>query len=240
MVPPRGLDPWLLTAAPFGAGSISRHRASQGLAPLAIDCRPVRGWLDLSSSRLPGVCTPGYRLPPRSGLCGQTKTRPLNPGGALVHSQGCKPLEIADGSASVDVNPGGVTEARPQPSALPTVALSELVPYLVIVPPRGLHPWLLTAAPIRAGCISRHRACQGFAPLAMDFRPDRGWLDLSSSCLPGVCTPGYGLPPRSGLVGSLVNVPPRGLHPWLLTAAPFGVLRTNRYRVHEPQRGASP
>src|SRR5579864_3691861 len=88
-------------------------------------------------------------------------------------------------------HPGGVTEERPQPSALPAVALSELVPSLAIVPPRGLHPWLLTAAPIGAGCISRQRSSQGFAPLAMDCRPDRGWLDLSSTCLPGVCTPGY-------------------------------------------------
>src|SRR5579864_2691858 len=164
----------------------------------------------------------------------------LNPAGAPVLSQGCEPLEFGAGSGSVDVNPGGVTEAPPQPSALPAVALSELVPSLAIVPPRGLHPWLLTAAPIGAGCISRHRAFQGFAPLAMDFRPDRGWLDLSPSRPSGVCTPGYGLLPRSGLVGSLAIAPLRGLHPWLPTAAPFGALRTNKNQASEPRRGASP
>src|SRR5579864_2268405 len=105
----------------------------------------------------------------------------LNPAGAPVLSQGCEPLEFGAGSGSVDVNPGGVTEAPPQPSALPAVALSGLVPSLVIVPSRGLHPWLWTSAPIGAGWISRHRASQGFAPLAMDCCPVRGSADKQIS-----------------------------------------------------------
>src|SRR5579864_2165466 len=115
----------------------------------------------------------------------------MNRRGAPVPSQGCQPLEIGAGSVSVHVNPEGVTVARPQPSALPTVALSELVPFPAIVPPRGLHPWLWTSAPFGAGCISRHGASQGFEPLAMDFRPVRGWFYLSPSRLSGVCAPGY-------------------------------------------------
>ena len=85
-----------------------------------------------------------------------------------------------------------------------------------VTPSRGLHAGLFCSTP--PGWFSGH-SHPGFSPRAFLFHPSGVAF---RSLPPGVCTPGFSVPPLSGV--AFRSLPTGGLHPGLFCSTPPGWL----------------